>query len=351
MNNNRIQVPPPASGGLVLSHKCNAKCSHCMYACGPDWSNDWVSPEDLREILSALSGYIQPAAGGPDTMDLVSGLHFSGGEPFLNFELLAQATEIAAELKIPSTFVETNCFWCRDDDDTVGKLRELKQRGLVGIMISVNPFYLEYIPFERTRRCIRAALEVFGPTATMVYQLDFYRRFEALGVEGTMSLKDYLEADGVDAFLRGVEFFTMGRGASELPARILELTGETPFQKGPPEMFFDARCMPSPSRPWHNHFDNYGNYTVGYCCGVSYGDIRDIDRLVSEGIDPVEKPVLAMVVNEDIKGLFGLAESRGYTARSSGYYSRCDLCTDARKFLAATGDYQELQPLEFYSHC
>jgi hypothetical protein len=81
-----------------------------MYACSPDWSSDWISEEDLRRVLSQLSGRIKPSPYGSGRVSLNYGLHFTGGEPFLNFDLLLRAVAIANELKIPSTFVETNCY-------------------------------------------------------------------------------------------------------------------------------------------------------------------------------------------------------------------------------------------------
>ena len=172
-----IKVPQPISGGLLLSYRCSAECRHCMYACSPKWKGDWISREDLEEILSQLGGRIRPNPWGDGTVSLNYGLHFTGGEPFLNFELLVEATEIADELKIPSTFVETNCFWCNSDEATGEKLKLLREKGLKGILISVNPFYAEYVPFERTERCIRISEEVLGGNV-MVYQVEYYNRFK-----------------------------------------------------------------------------------------------------------------------------------------------------------------------------
>ncbi|MCD6406906.1 radical SAM protein, partial [Candidatus Aerophobetes bacterium] len=151
----KVKIPEPISAGLILSYRCTAECRHCMYACTPKWEDRWISQKDLEEILSRLAGKIKPSPWGKDAVSLNYGLHFTGGEPFLNFELLVKAQEIAEELGIPSTFVETNCYWCRDDNVTREKLKLLKNKGLKGILISVNPFYTEYIPFERTERCIR----------------------------------------------------------------------------------------------------------------------------------------------------------------------------------------------------
>jgi hypothetical protein len=33
----RVKIPPPMSGGLIMSYKCTAACRHCMYACNPGW--------------------------------------------------------------------------------------------------------------------------------------------------------------------------------------------------------------------------------------------------------------------------------------------------------------------------
>jgi pyruvate-formate lyase-activating enzyme len=87
-----------------------------MYACSPKWSADWISEKDVEKILSQWAGKIK---GSPvRRIDINYGLHITGGEPFLNFKLLLKVVEIAKRFDIPSTFVETNCFWCIDDETT-----------------------------------------------------------------------------------------------------------------------------------------------------------------------------------------------------------------------------------------
>ena len=163
-----------------------------MYACSPDWSSDWISDEDLATILKQLSSKITPSPYGADKVSLNYGLHFTGGEPFLNFELLLKAVEFASELRIPSTFVETNCYWCVNDEATREKLMLLKNKGLKGILISVNPFYLEYVPFDRTERAIRISQEAF-PGKVMVYQVEYYLQFKELGIRKILPLDEYLK--------------------------------------------------------------------------------------------------------------------------------------------------------------
>lgn len=335
----RVRLPKPISGGLILSYQCTAECRHCMYACSPKWKG-WILDERLEKILSQLAGKIAPSPYGSSRVSLNFGLHFTGGEPFLNFQLLLRAVKIAEEFDIPSTFVETNCYWCTNDEVTREKLRVLKEEGLKGILISVNPYFLEYVPFERTERGIRVAREIFGDNV-MIYQLNYYIAFKKLGVKGKILLEDYLNLAKDEDLARKVEMFLTGRAAYRLKAL---------YPKYPPEFLFGQSCVPSFWRNWHNHFDNYGNYLPGYCGGISLGNCENLDRLLQDGVDLGQHPVLRFLVEDDFEGLFRFAQDFGYHESSEGYISRCHLCLDVRKHLSVSEEIEELRPKEFYSH-
>lgn len=324
----------------MLSYKCTAECRHCIYACSPDWNADWISEDDLEAVLSQLAGKILSATRGPKSVGLNEGLHFTGGEPFANFELLLKAVEIADRLKMPSIFVETNCFWAKDDRSARDKLKLLKSKGLRGIMISVNPFYLEFVPFERTERAVRLSVEIFG-RGVMVYQMEFFRRFAGRGFKDKVPFEEYLEIEGKDNLLHNVEFLMMGRA----PYRLKELLKDI-YPLHHPESYFSRRC--GFLRGIHNHFDNHCNYVPGFCAGVSFGDCRNLDELLREGIETEEKPVLGFLMDEDLEGLMNLARDYGYAEDRDGYFSKCHLCIDIRRHLALEGDFMELGPKEFY---
>ncbi len=339
-----IKIPSPVSGGLLLSYKCSASCRHCMYACSPNWKADWISEGDLLQILRQLAGRIQPSPYGNDHISLNHGLHITGGEPFLNFDLLCKAVEISSEFDIPSVFVETNCFWCTDDASTREKLELLKNKGLKGILISVNPFYLEYVPFEKTERAVRIGAKIFGLNM-MVYQVEYYRRFKTLGLKNKVSFDKYLQLENRADFARNVEFFIMGRAAYSLTEELNNI-----YPKYPANRLFSLPCMPAFLRSWHNHFDNYGHYIPGYCGGITLGDCRHLDDLLKNGIDLNEYHVLNYLISDDMKGLLQLAVDYGYTENNNGYYSKCHLCVDIRKCLNIKADFKELKPEEFYAH-
>nr|MBC7245308.1 radical SAM protein [Chloroflexota bacterium] len=332
---NRLSIPAPLSAGILLSYKCTSACRHCLYACSPRWKADWLTLDDAETILTQLAATMRSTYGYPGRVGINEGLHFTGGEPFLHFDLLLEVTALARRLGIRGTFVETNCFWCTDDAKTREKLIRLKEAGLDGILISVNPFIIEQVPFERIQYAVRISAEVF-PGNVMMYQRFFYEQFRQMGLKGTLPFEEYLQRGGYG--LHYAELLPGGRVSYAL-AHL--------FQKYPAQHFFSSSCRHELVRDWHVHVDNYGNYVPGYCGGLSLGDARDLNALL-RGINLDELPVLHALLTS-LEELYRLGKTYGYEERD-GYVSKCHLCTDIRRYLARVGDFQELKPREFYEH-
>jgi len=333
----KLSVPKPISAGIFLSYKCTSECKHCMYACSPRWKADWISEKDLQKILTQLYDIIQPSPLDSNRIAINYGLHFTGGEPFLNFDLLHKAVKLAHEIGIPSTFVETNSFWCIDDRSTKEKLLQLKDSGLDGILISVNPFILEQVPFERTERAIKTSRDIFKENA-IIYQEIFYHQFKELNIKDTLSFEEYLKKVGLNG-LSFIELLPMGRATYKL---------QHLYKKYPAEQFLEESCRTDLTRAWHAHIDNYGNYITGYCGGISLGDARDLSSICS-GIDLDELPILNALLN-DLEKLCELGVREfGYNERKEGYISKCHLCLNIRRHIAQQTDkFKELRPRQFY---
>jgi hypothetical protein len=332
---NRLPVPPPYSAGVFLTYKCTNTCKHCLYACSPRWSADWISEEDAEQVLVQLARAMRGQYPYPGRVGVNDGLHFTGGEPFLNFELLLCLTRIAQRVGIPTIFVETNGFWCTDDEGTRDKMLALKDAGMDGLFVSANPFILEQIPFERTERAVRISRQVFGENA-IVYQRFFYNQFERMGLRGTLAFDAYVEQAGHG--LHYVELFANGR----VPYKMNHL-----FHSQPAHHFFGQSCERELIRDWHIHVDNYGNFVPGFCGGLTLGDARDLDSLY-KGIDLDELPVLRTLLT-DLADLYHLAQAYDYQERVD-YISKCHLCLDIRRHLVQSGDFRELQPGAYYQH-
>jgi len=56
------------------------------------------------------------------------------------------------------------------------------------------------------------------------------------------------------------------------------------------------------------------------------------------------------LMEEDMQGLLEFASRFGFEENSEGYISKCHLCIDIRRHLAAERGFRELQPTEFYEH-
>jgi MoaA/NifB/PqqE/SkfB family radical SAM enzyme len=194
------RIPEPYSAGVLLSYKCTSACRHCMYACSPDWDAKWLDADSAEIILSQLFQAMRGKYPHPGRVGVNDGVHFTGGEPFLNFNLLVELTGLAGRPGIPTTFAETNGFWATNDRIARERLRALKEAGLDGILISANPFILEHVPFERTERAVRISKEVFGSRNVIVYEgLGTIPLFQILGTWMTMRympLRDTCICDG-----------------------------------------------------------------------------------------------------------------------------------------------------------
>ena len=329
-----LPIPEPYSAGLLLSYKCSGACKHCLYGCSPRWPADWISEADAERVLAQLAGKMRDKYPFPGQVGVNDGVHFTGGEPFLNFALLLRLTAMAKRVGIPTTFVETNGFWARDDESTREKLLALREAGLDGILVSANPFILEQVPFERTERAARLSREVFGRNA-IVYQALFFEQFKLMGLTGTLPFEEYVQRGG--QALQHVELFANGR----VPFKMAYL-----FEHHPAEAYFSASCRRELVRDWHVHVDNYCNYMPGFCGGLSLGDARDLDAICG-GVDLDRLPVIGALL-EGLGTLYRLGLEWGYRDRAEGYISKCHLCLEIRRHLARNGEFEELRPLEMY---
>jgi hypothetical protein len=253
-----------------------------------------------------------------------------------------KGVKIGDYLGIPSQFVETNCYWCKNDEVTRDKLNRLKSNGIKGILISVNPFILEHIPFERTERAIKISKEVFNNNF-MVYQIYYYKQFKELNFKGTVPIEKYLSLVSIEELKKKVEIIRMGRAAYKL---------QDLYQKYPINRFFNENCSSDLIRNWHCHFDNKGNYMPGYCGGISWGDVRNLDSLCTDGIELDDFPILSMLIEKNLKDLYLFAKQDfDYMELADGYISKCHACFDLRKSISSkTKEFGELKPREFYFH-
>jgi uncharacterized Fe-S cluster-containing radical SAM superfamily protein len=319
-----MKIPSPYSGGIILSYQCNLSCIHCLYNCRGNWKN-WISINKLEEILKILKKKVS----------FVS-LHLTGGEPFINFPLLIESVKLCKNYGI-HFFVETNCYWAKNEEIAEEKLKQLKENGLNSIMLSYSIFYLEKVPVENFEIAMKKSFEIFGMENVTFYTMSAYKMIKESGIKGNMKFDDSLKIIGEEKFLKFLRNYIVPKGKCLY-------TLENWFVKFRAEKFKGANCIAEFLNPYHIHIDLYGNYITSFCSGITPGNFYDV---LDEGININDK-ILNFLMT-DIYDLLLWAESYGYK-RKEGYINKCHLCLDIRKFLIKNGfNFESLKPEEFYS--
>ncbi len=323
------QIPALISGGVMLSYNCSSACRHCMYRCSPEAPEDWMSEDLLDAVYSDLRK--EPN---------LQSIHLAGGEPCLNPGLLLTAVRKASAAGVPMAYVETNAGWCEDVEETRAYLSKLKDAGLPALLISVSMFHNEFIPFEYTRNCVEASMDVFGTHGTIVYMQHVYDIFENMALDGTQTLTEFMEKAGLKETPEVVpKLYGLIRGG-----RVVSAMREF-YRKSPASSYESVNCANDLMGTSHFHIDNYGNLFTGCCAGIVVGRTGDLHPEISEK----DHPVFCKVCEEGPLGLMKVAEQEcGYEQRPDGYISKCDLCLHVRAALCRTGKYPELTPEFFY---
>lgn len=141
---------------IVLTRRCNAACAHCSSGCGPDQTAALGRDEIFRLMRDAAR-----LAGEPVRFAL------TGGEPFLDFDLLLDIAREARRLGGTATCV-TNAYWAANDARARDLLGRLKAAGLTILAVSTSPFHERFVRRERVARALRIAREL-GFDITLKY--------------------------------------------------------------------------------------------------------------------------------------------------------------------------------------
>ncbi len=337
------KIYPIDSVGIMLTYKCPLGCKHCLYACGPKWK-EFMKIETLSSILQSIKRLWKNYRPNPSKNILFHGIHFAGGEPFLNFPLLLSAVRIAKEFGVYMGYVETNAEWCIDKEDVYEKFSLLKDSGLPRIFISCSPFHAEKVPLKRTLLAIEVAQRVLGPENVIIYMAHFIKEIAKFDIENPVPLdrweSNYGKKGAGYIFWEGYGLISGGRSGF--------LLGDL-WYKYPPEVFREDTCRFEILKSQHAHFDPYGNYIPYFCGGISLGSCKDLGEFYNNfNLDKL--PLIKILVERGPYGLMRFAEELGFEGYSEGYVGKCHLCVHVRKFLVQkTNKFLELFPQDFYN--
>ena len=323
------------SVGLMLSYWCSSRCSCCYVFSGPD-ARDCQTEMSIDLALQCWRG-IRRLAGDRGRV------HLTGGEPFGDYDRLRDLLRAAqAEGLTGLEKIETNAYWCTDEDLTRDRLQELKSLGMTKLQISSDIYHQQYVPLERVRLAVRVAQDVLEPDnmglpqssvgdnhhpGLQVRWRDFLDEPELVG---DLTLEQRQAAFARTLHRRGERM--LGRAAEELaflmPTR-------------PCEQFADDNCTHSILGAAHVHIDGAANIFLGTCVGIIAANANStpLDEAWRR-FDYRENPILSVLAQSGPTGLLPQAEKLGYQ-RLSGYASKCHLCYELRRFLFQRKNHKE----------
>jgi hypothetical protein len=304
-----LSTGPLRHCGVMVNYRCTAACRHCLYACSPSWSGDYMSRERAAETAELLR-----RGGCPS-------VHIGGGEPFLDFEKLLAVIRELNRAGIGIDYIETNAFWA-SEAGVPEKLRRLAEEGIDALCISLDPYHAEYVPYGNPLRlagiCERSGMGYF------LWKREFLPALSALDASkahSRASMEKAVSAGYVGGAARSYGISYGGRAVNI----------EDEFNAPRPAGQFEGDLSPCGNllSTGHFHVDWEGFFIPPGCTGI-----RIPLPEAAFGIPEGKYPAFEALYAHGVAGLCTLAREQGFEPRESGYASKCGLCFYARAFLA-----------------
>jgi len=315
----------PYYSGIITNYVCTAACRHCMFGSSPDCPKDFITAEEAERIAALLR-----EAG-------TESVHIGGGEPFINFPALLDLIDALNRHGIAVDYIETNAFWAKDDRIVKERLWELTKRGVTSVMISADPFHIEFVPLERVlnlaRHLDREGFDYF------IWQERFLRRLMKLDSSRTYSREELEKELGKDYIADTAREYGLG-----MNGRALGIASDI-YEKQPAEAFLASPSCRKILQPHHCHFDLYGNAVPSGCSGLS-AQVRDY---LDENITEAKYPVMARLVKKGVGALYEYASGLGFVPDADGYPTKCAFCYAMRSYLVKHAPSRDLSPECFYN--
>jgi organic radical activating enzyme len=299
--------------GLHVTDRCNARCLHCAFGCGPDLKGCMGLEEAKRYVSEAKALDAEIVC-------------ITGGEPMLYPDLVKKIISKCSRLSFPEIWLFTNCFWAHDVSKVRATVEKLRSLGLTKMFTSMDFFHQSYIPIKSVKNAIEASLE-FGLEVCVDSRFlgdpDEENEFNSANrsfVESLGNLHSKVEVIKAQPML-------VGRAAESLAKYVkMKPLSEILNEKCP-----GAWAGGTLDSPLGVDIDEFGFVTI--CPGLSVGNARQASlSKIIEKYDYQDHAVIAALCNDGTKGLMNLASENGFVPKEA-YFSGCHFCYEARKLL------------------
>ncbi|MBQ4354169.1 MAG: radical SAM protein [Clostridia bacterium] len=316
----------PYYSGIITNYVCTAACRHCMFGSSPDCPKTFITPaaaENLASILEEAK---------------TASVHIGGGEPFVNFPALCSLIDALNRHGIGVDYIETNAFWAKEDDLVRERLWELTKRGVTTVMVSADPFHIEYVPIGRVLRLIRLLGE--EGFDYFVWQERYLRRLMRLEHDRTYTRGELEKILGKTYIEDTAREYGLG-----MNGRALAIASRL-YGKQPADALCDSRPCRKILEPHHCHFDLDGNAVPSGCPGLT-AEARDY---LCGTIRADRYPVMSRLLEGGTAALYAYAREHGFIPDEKGYPTKCAFCYAMRTYLVKHKPSADLSPACFYEN-
>ena len=317
-----------SGAGIIVTYKCTAACLHCCYSSSPQRDGAYMTRETADKIFALLRD------------KGCRSVHIGGGEPFINFDGLLEVCESAQRNRVAVDYIETNASWFTDETSVSQKLRKLRAADVDCLLISLDPFHNEFVPYAKVKNLLKCCeRNNFG---TFVWQSKFERIVRKFDENKTHTLGEYTEKLGADFVKTAADAYGIGYNGRAL--RILD------GKKRPAEYFINSsdRCAEKLSSLHHFHVDLNGDFIPPGCIGFK-ADIFDLCGEGSgDGLNEEKHANFLAVTGGGFGRFYERARSLGFAPDSSGYVSKCGLCFDIKKYILEKSAPCDVGPAGFF---
>lgn len=130
--------------GIVITQRCDILCDHCVVS-GSGRKKGTTSVEKLGAIFKQIN-----------ECQSINKVCFTGGEPFIYHDLLAEGAKLVEKSSLSSSVV-TNANWAISTSRCENRLSVL-EHGIDTIAISCDKYHQQHVPLDNVKRVIEVGL-------------------------------------------------------------------------------------------------------------------------------------------------------------------------------------------------
>ena len=300
---------------FIVTWQCGGKCKHCQI--GDDINkrglHRYVLPTYAADAIEKIS----------KAYDVTSVMTF-GGEPLYYAEATAAIHKAAAMCDIKTRQIITNGYFTNNAERSRFVADALAEAGVNNLLLSVDAFHQEHIPFEPVYQFARDVIDAKIPGFRLLPAWLVDEEYQSTYNTETRKILDKF-ADLPIEVSRGNNVFLGGSAAKYLRKHYAKA-----------ELDLSASCGFAPFSEPLTDISSLSIASSGdvMICSFVIGNIYEEDILdVIARYNPYEHDGMRALISGGVAELLAYANEQGVVIDTSDYCNACDVCSATVKRL------------------